>query len=410
MPVLVEPDDPTVESLLKAMPPGSHAVHNADRMKAWLDQHPDEYVVVLGPDLALDDTLAVCEELRVARPTVSVVLVARALDTTLLTRAMKAGARDVVQADDPDAVAQAVRQAHQLFEALRGPAGARHLGRVITVFSPKGGVGKTTMAVNLALALTEGGARKVCLVDLDLAFGDVAITMQLFPTHSIEQAVGAEDSLDLTMLDGLLTRHQDSLMVLAAPPHPDVRERVSPVLVSRIVKTLREGFDYVVVDTSPTFDDQVLTALDETDECVIVATLDVPTLKNVKVALETLEMLDIASGHRHLLLNRADDAVGIGADKVESILGMPVATQVSTSMDIAAATNAGTPIVLQDPRHPSSQAIKALAAALTGEPVAPPTGAGDRAAPGEPAGPTGAAHAADDRQRGLFRRRKGASS
>ncbi len=133
--------------------------------------------------------------------------------------------------------------------------------------------------------------------------------------------MGSEDAIDLPMLEGLLTRHQDSLMVLAAPSHPDVRERVTPALVRKILRTLREGFDYVVVDTAPSFDDQTLTALDETDECVIVATLDVPTLKNVKVALETLEVLDIARGHRHLLLNRADDAVGISTDKVESILG-----------------------------------------------------------------------------------------
>ena len=193
------------------------------------------------------------------------------------------------------------------------------------MFSPKGGVGKTTMAVNLALALTDRGARKVCLVDLDLAFGDVAITLQLFPSHSIEHAIGSEDSLDGPMLDSLLTRHPDSLMVLAAPSHPDVRDRVTGALVSRVLRQLRDQFDFIVVDTAPAFDDQTLTALDETDECVIVATLDVPTLKNVKVAIETLETLNIAPGHRHLLLNRADDQVGLGAEKVETILAMPVA-------------------------------------------------------------------------------------
>ncbi len=371
MPVLADPDNATVTSLLTAMPSGAHGLDSIDRLLAWLSDHTEEYVVVLGPHLDFEEAVALCESLRVARPTISVVLVREALDTHVLTRAMQAGARDVVPDDDLDAVAAAVSRAHQLYVALRGPSGAVHLGKVVTVFSPKGGVGKTTMAVNLALALTDRGARKVCLVDLDLAFGDVAITMQLFPTHSIEHAIGSDDSLDADQLHGLLTRHHGSLMVLAAPSHPDVRDRISPALISRVLRTLKESFDYVIVDTAPAFDEQTLTALDETDECVIVATLDVPTLKNVKVALETLEMLNIARGHRHLLLNRADDAVGISADKVEAILGMSVTAQVSTSMEIAAATNAGNPIVIGNPDHASSAAIRELATGLAGEPVAP---------------------------------------
>ncbi len=398
MPVLVEPHHPSVDALLQVLPAGSHAVPAADRAFAWLDQHPDEYVVLLGPGVPLAEALTVTEELNIARPTVSVVLAVETLDTALLAHAMKAGARDVVPAGDPDALLDAVRRAHQVSEALRGPAGARHLGRVITVFSPKGGVGKTTVAVNLALALTEGGARKVCLVDLDLGFGDVAITTQVFASNTIEGAVGSEDQIDLAMVQGLLTRHQDSLMILAAPPHPDVRERVTPVLVSRVLRSLREGFDYVVVDTAPAFDEQVLTALDETDECVVVATLDVPTLKNVKMALDTLEVLHIASGHRHLVLNRADDAVGIGPEQVESILGMAVSARVATSMEIAAATNAGTPIVLQSPRHPASAVLREFATRLTGQPVAAPAPIN-----GEPV-----ARAPLQRPRGLFRRRKGA--
>jgi len=398
MPVLVEAETTEVEALLKAMPAGSHSVGTVDRMQAWLDQHHDEYVVVLGPSSSLEDAEAICSRLRTSRPLVSVVLVRDMITTEVLTRAMKAGARDVVAANDPDAVVDAVDRARQLYAALRGPSGAAQVGRVVTVFSPKGGVGKTTVAVNLALALADKGARKVCLVDLDLAFGDVAITMQLFPTHTVEQAVGSEDTLDLPMLEGLLTRHEDSLMLLAAPAHPDVRERVTPVLVSRIIRTLREGFDYVVIDTAPSFDDQTLTALDETDECVIVATLDVPTLKNVKVALETLDVLDIARGHRHLLLNRADDAVGISTDKVESILGMGVAARVATSIDIAAATNAGTPIVTANPQHQAGQAMVELAAKVTGEPVPSRSGAGHGTA-------HGSGHEGRSRG-GLFRRKK----
>jgi pilus assembly protein CpaE len=247
------------------------------------------------------------------------------------------------------------------------------------VWSPKGGVGKTTMSVNLGLALTEGGARRVCLVDLDLAFGDVAITLQLFPTHSIEHAIGSEGSLDAELLNGLLTRHQDSMMILAAPSHPDVRDRVSPTLVSQILRTLKESFDFVVVDTPPAFDEQTLTALDETDEILIIATLDVPTLKNVKVALETLDMLNIAQERRHLLLNRADDEVGISADRVEAILAMTPAAKIATSLEVAASTNAGNPIVARNPYHPTSTAILALASQLAGEEIAtPPAPGGDQ--------------------------------
>jgi pilus assembly protein CpaE len=389
VPVLVEPDPAAVSELLTALPHGAHAVDSTDRLHAWLAEHAEEYVVVLGPHLGLDDALAACEALRVSRPTTSVVVVRdpadTPIDTPLLTRAIKAGARDVVPHDDADAVADAVGRAHQLYVALRGPAGASHQGRVVTVFSPKGGVGKTTMAVNLALALADRGARQVCLVDLDLAFGDVAITLQLFPSHTIEHAIGSEHTLDASMLQSLLTRHEESLMVLAAPTQPDVRERIAPALVSRLLGTLRETFDFVVVDTAPAFDEPTLAALDETDECVVVATLDVPTLKNVRLALETLEMLGIARGHRHLLLNRADDAVGIGADKVEAILGLAVAAQVATSIDIAASTNAGTPIVSGKPDHPSSAAIRGLAVRLAGEPAAPASAAVAAPAPAAPA-------------------------
>ncbi len=372
MPAYVDSDPETLRRLLDAAPTGSHAVEDLDRLQAWLDHHPGEYAVVLGPTLDLDPALDLCDRLRTARPTLSLILVRHELETSTLSRAIKAGVRDVLAADDLASMTAAVERAHELYVALRGPDGARQTGKVITVFSPKGGVGKTTMAVNLALALTERGARRVCLVDLDLAFGDVAITMQLFPSHTIEHAIGSEGSLDQEMVGSLLTRHADSMMVLAAPAQPDVRDRITAPLVATLVRTLKETFDYVVIDTAPAFDEQTLTALDETDECVIVATLDVPTLKNVKVAIETLDLLDIARDHRHLLLNRADEAVGLGPDKVETILGMAVATQVATSVDIAAATNAGSPIVVAKPEHPSSVAVRRLASLLAGEPVASP--------------------------------------
>lgn len=379
MPVVVDPNSETLLTLLATVPAGAHSIDQVDRLQPWLENRPEEYVVVLGPEVAMADAAALADGMRLTRPSTSVVLVRDEVDAQTMREAMHAGIRDVAPISDTETIKAAVDRAYQLYVALRGPGGAMHQGRIVTVFSPKGGVGKTTVSVNLALALADRGARKVCLVDLDLAFGDVAITLQLFPSHTIEHAIGSEDAIDAPLLESLLTRHADSVMVLAAPNHPDVRERVTPMLVSRVLKALRESFDYIVVDTAPAFDEQTLTALDETDECVIVATLDVPTLKNVKVALETLEMLDIARDHRHLLLNRADDNVGLGAERVESILGMPVASMVETSMDIAAATNAGQPLMTRDPRHPFSASLRDFSTHLTGQPVAPAT-AGPRPA------------------------------
>ena len=367
MPVVLDPDQTKVSELLKALPPGGHAMDTVERLESWLDQRAEEYAVVLGPNVALESALAVADQLRVQRPTISVVLVRDVVDTQVLTRAMHAGVRDVVSDGDMSAIGTALDRAQEVWAALRGSAPAPVLGKVLTVFSPKGGVGKTTTSVNLALALASDGNRKVCLVDMDLAFGDVAITLQLFPTHSIEHLIGSEDTLDFPLVESMLTAHDSGVMVLAAPSLPDARDRVTGALVTRVIKTLQEQFDYIVVDSAPTFDEQTLTALDGTDECVIVATLDVPTLKNVRVALDTLDMLSLVLGHRHLLLNRADDQVGLGADKVESILGMEVAARIATSIDIAAATNAGLPIVLSSPDHDSSRVVRALATRLTGE-------------------------------------------
>ena len=371
MPVLVEHDAAWANALAAGLPPGTQVVASIAQLDNWLDKQGDEYAVVLGPNTDLAEAVTLAERLRFDHPTTGIVLLRHELSSSVFQAAMSAGIPAVVAANDVDGLSAAVSRAHVTWEAIRGPVDASgdRTGTVITVFSPKGGVGKTTVAVNLAVALSGSGAARVCLVDLDLAFGDVAITLQLIPERTILEAVDADPNVDFALLQDLLTRHSENLSILAAPTTPDARDRIPPAMVQRVLATLRRHFDYVVVDTSPGFDEPVLQAFDETDELVLVATLDVPTVKNTKMALETLDMLDLLKNNRHLVLNRADDEVGLSAHNVESILKLPVAVAIPTDVAVANATNHGRPIVAALPEHRVSQAVRELAARLSGAPA-----------------------------------------
>ncbi len=369
MPVLVEADATTAGVLAPTLASSTHVVARPAEVEGWLQRH-DDYVVVIGPTLDLAAGAALADQVRTQHPATTIVLVRHEISPDVYGRAMQHGIGAVVAADDPAALTSAVLRARQTWEAIHGPAfrDSERQGQVLTVFSPKGGVGKTTMAVNLGLALVERHA-SVCLLDLDLAFGDIAITLQLIPDHTIAEAADAEEHLDYALLHTLLTRHGSSLMILAAPTHPEGREHISASLVRRVITTLRKNFDFVIIDTPPGFDDQVLGALDETDEVIVVATLDVPTIKNTKVALETLDLLGLLRENRHLVLNRADEEVGLSKGNVEDILAMKVSVSLPSAIAVASATNHGQPIVVSKPDHPVSKAITTLAAKLSGEQV-----------------------------------------
>ena len=382
MPIIVESSRTNADLFSSVTGADTNVVGNLEELKRLLTESPDEYAIVIGPAVDLEAAAALADTLRVTRPVVSVILIRRRVDTSVLAEALRSGMREVVDERDVTGLGAAVTRARQVWQALTGAAasgseGTR--GRLVTVFSPKGGVGKTTLAVNLAVALSEGGSRKVCVVDLDLAFGDVAITLQLFPARTIADAVHLESGLDFAVLEPLLTNYRDQLSALVAPVQPDAKDGIPASLVGRILNLLKSHFDHVVVDTSPSFDEYVLQAFDETDDLLLVTTLDVPTLKNVKVAVETLDLLNFPKSRRHLVLNRADDKVGLTADKVESTLGMPIAAAIPTSSQVAHATNSGEPIISAQPKHAVSQAITAMARSVSGHAAVPSSGGGSKA-------------------------------
>ncbi len=369
MPTIVESNPANADLFTSVSGSSSRVVPNLEQLKESLADDPTEYAIVLGPGVDLEAAAALADTLRVTRPATSVILIRRRVDTSVLAEALRSGMREVVEERDLTGLGEAVRRAAQVWQALNGPVedslGAAP-GKLITVFSPKGGVGKTTLAVNLAMALSAEES-KTCLVDLDLAFGDIAITLQLFPARTIADAVHMEHDLDFAVLETLLTPHRSGLSALVAPVQPDAKDSVSPALISKILRLLKANFDYVVVDTSPAFDEHVLHAIDEADQMLLVTTLDVPTLKNVKIAVETLDLLNFPASKRNLVLNRADDKVGLSSDKVQSTLGMQIMSSIPTSPQVASATNSGEPIVSSLPRHPVSQAIKNLAREVSGK-------------------------------------------
>jgi pilus assembly protein CpaE len=364
MPIIVESNPGSAELFTSVTGSSSRVVDNLDELKKTLTATPDEFAIVLGPGVDLEAAASLADMLRVTRPSTSVILIRRRVDTSVLAEALRSGMREVVEERDLTGLGAAVSRAKQVWTALNGPGQTEAngpVGQLITVFSPKGGVGKTTLAVNLGIALADKGSKSVCVVDLDLGFGDIAITLQLIPARTMADAVHFESGLDFSVLEPLLTPHGSGISALVAPVQPDAKDAIPATLVGRILSMLKANFDFVVVDTAPTFDEFVLSAFDETDELLLVTTLDVPTLKNVKIAVETLDLLNFPKSRRHLVLNRADDKVGLSAEEVESTLGMKIEVAIPTSSQVANATNSGEPITSALPRHPVSQAVTRLA-------------------------------------------------
>lgn len=340
-------------------------VRSLDDARRHLEAFPDEDTVVVGSGIDLGLTLGFAQELRLSRPFLGVILVRRRIDTSVLADSLRAGVREVVEERDLAGLNDAVARAQQLATAMRQQAGlpveplteSQH-GTVVTVFSAKGGCGKTTLSTNLAAALADGGRRQVCLVDLDLAFGDVAIALQLFPAHTISDAVPLASRLDAEAVEGLLTPHSPGLTALVAPLEPGAAEAIPADLVKRIIDILRNRYDYVVIDTPPAFDDQVLAAFDSSDVIALIATLDIPALKNLKLTIETLELLNYPRERWKVVMNRADSKVGLSLAEVEKTLKAPITVQIPSSRDVPASINRGVPIVLDDAKHAVSQAIR----------------------------------------------------
>lgn len=367
MTTIVESQSSSAELFVGAIGATAETVPNIEALRIHLEERPDEFALVLGPSVNLAAAVNLAGALRVSRPALSVILVRQRVDATILGEALRSGMREVVEERDLTGLSQAVRRGHSLYDALTiAHAGSQEKpgGRLITVFSAKGGVGKTTVSTNVAVALSVLGYR-VCLVDLDLGSGDVAITLQLAAVNTIVDALAISGDVGPEDLAPLLTKYSENLSTLLAPNAPELNGSIGRHLIGNILATLKQSFDYVVVDTPPAFDDHVLQAFDESDVLLLLLTLDIPALKNLKITLETLNLLNCPREKYRIVLNRADSKVGLTAAEVERTLKTRMSAAIPSSREVPASVNRGEPIVTSQPRHPVSQIIMTMATDIT---------------------------------------------
>ena len=337
---------------------------SAESLEEHLAQHPEEQAVVLGPSVDDAQAAGFAGRQRIVRPALGVILVRVAVSSDVLTEALRCGVREVVATSDASGLRDALDRVGAVSRAMREgappapgiPAGRR--GGLVTVFSTKGGVGKSLVATNLAAALADLGHR-VCIVDLDINGGDVSLMLQLSPAHTLADLAGIAADLDTSGVQSLLVEDRSGLAVLAAPVHLGTPVPAEPA--AAVLQILKQLFDIVVVDTSGAFDDCALGALDHTDLLLLVGTLDIPALKSLKLATGTLDLLNVPRSRWRILLNRADPKVGLSVGEFAETLGLPVATSLASSRDVLTAVNRGEVLVRTQRTHPFSKTVVGLA-------------------------------------------------
>ena len=234
-------------------------------------------------------------------------------------------------------------------------------GRIVSVFAAKGGCGKTTLAANLAVVLTAGGTRRVCLLDLDLTFGDVASSLRLAPRRSLVDVAARAGDLDLVAIRSVITPFAEGLDCILAPVRPGESELVSAGLVGALLAELTCWYDYVVIDTPAQFTPPIMTALDSSHHHVLLTTPERPALASLRLTLDMFDLLSYERESRSIVFNRCDSSVGLSAAEVERVVKSPIAGHIPSSRDIPASTNWGVPLALAQPEHPVSLAIQEFA-------------------------------------------------
>jgi len=335
-------------------------------------------IVLMDINMEDMDGITATESILREVPFTQVIILSVQSEQDYMRRAMMAGARDfMVKPPSSEELIATIRRlsvfAHEKREEFERPTASvaaeahpgsapshRPTGKVLTFYSPKGGVGCTTIATNIALGLDTEETPTV-LVDGNLQFGDVSVFLNLQSKYSINDLTSRMDELDPEILEDVLLLHENGLRVLAAPPRPEMADEVNADQIRTIIQFLRQHFAYVVVDTASTMDDTTLAILDTTDLLIAICTPDIPSIKDARHLFDLLHILEFPTQNVCFVVNKMDRKGGISAEAVGENLKREVEAVIPVDeRTVTASINKGIPLIVSDRSSPQSRALMQL--------------------------------------------------
>lgn len=352
------------------------ATNGEEGIQMAIELQPD--IVLMDINMPGVDGITASERISQQVPFCQIIMMSVQGEADYLRRSMLAGAREfLIKPFSSDELVSSIRRVYQLGATRRQampamtqvptgtlaatPAMPQEKGKIVTVFSAKGGVGCSTIAVNVAIALQQNAASKVALVDTSLQFGDVGVLLNLYASRTIADLASHADELDNELINDIFIAHSSGIKALLAPPRPEVADTVTPALVVDVLERLRTMFDIIIVDTSSVLDDLVLSVLDISDKIIVVTTPEIPAIKNAKLLFEVTEALEYERERSMFILNKVDKRINIRAEDIEANIKYKIEAQLPLDeKSVTTAVNQGVPYVLGDKNSLLTQATIAF--------------------------------------------------
>jgi len=327
-------------------------------------------VILMDINMPKMDGIEATERITTLNPHTAIVIISIQGENEYLKKAMAAGAREyLIKPFSSKELSDTIRRVYENQQKRNSALGVQKTekkegspqkkGKVISVFSTKGGVGKTVIAVNLASQLIKDAKKKIVLVDLDISAGDAALLLNVAPTTSIIDLIKEQEEVNYEFLEVFLLPHVSGLKILAAPENPEFSEYLTSNLVEEIIKILKENFDYVIVDVPSYYSDAGISALEASEHILLLLNQDISSLKRTKIDMEILKKLNLDQKVK-IILNKKDN-LGFAPADIEKALGIKIfASIVRDDKTVISSVNKGTPFVLGLPKAKISLSVAEL--------------------------------------------------